>query len=90
LLLRRFTADATTNVCNTKYDDIILGGMAQAPETKVVLRVEPSLKQQAERIAEQRDETLSQVLRRALREYVREHAQTELPLAGQKTGSKTR
>jgi len=44
----------------------------------VVVRVEPSLKQQAERIAAVRDETLSQVLRRALREYVREHAQLEL------------
>jgi len=46
----------------------------------VVVRVEPSLKQQAERIAAVRDETLSQVLRRALREYVREHAQLELPV----------
>ena len=46
----------------------------------VVVRVEPSLKQQAERIAANRDETLSQVLRRALREYVREHSQLELPV----------
>jgi predicted transcriptional regulator len=54
--------------------------MAAAPETQIAVRVETSLKKQAERIAASRDETLSQVVRRALREYVREHAQAELPL----------
>ena len=44
----------------------------------IVIRVEPSLKQQCERIAASRDETLSQVLRRALRDYAREHGQLEL------------
>jgi hypothetical protein len=58
--------------------------MQAAPETKIVLRVEPSLKQQAERIAAVRDETLSQVLRRALREYVQAHAQLDLPIRSRK------
>jgi predicted transcriptional regulator len=58
---------------------------ATPEEPRVVVRVEPSLKQQAERIAARRDETLSQVLRRALREYVREHAQLELPKAGRRS-----
>jgi predicted transcriptional regulator len=44
----------------------------------IVVRVEPSLKQQCERIAAARDETLSQVLRRAMRAYASEHAQLEL------------
>ncbi len=37
-------------------------------QTNIIFRCEPSLKQQAERIAAARDERLSQVLRRALRE----------------------
>jgi predicted transcriptional regulator len=48
-------------------------------QTNIIFRCEPSLKQQAERIAAARDERLSQVLRRALREYVRDNAQVELP-----------
>ncbi len=40
---------------------------------------EPSIKQQAERIAKEPDEALSQVLRRALRAYGQEQAQLELP-----------
>lgn len=50
-----------------------------AHETKIVVRVEASLKQVCERIAQSRDETLSQVLRRALRDYAAQHAQLELP-----------
>jgi predicted transcriptional regulator len=50
----------------------------------IVIRVEPSLKQQCERIATSRDESLSQVLRRALRDYVREHGQLELAVTGRK------
>lgn len=49
-------------------------------ETKVVVRIEPSLKQVCERIAASKDETLSQVLRRALREYAEANAQQPLPL----------
>jgi len=48
-------------------------------QQSVIFRCEPSFKQQAQRIAAVRDETLSQVLRRALREYVRVNAQLELP-----------
>jgi predicted transcriptional regulator len=47
----------------------------------ITLRAEASLKQQAERIATLRDETLSQVVRQALREYVRPHTQLELSTA---------
>jgi Ribbon-helix-helix protein len=50
----------------------------------IVVRVEPSLKQQCERIAATRDETLSQVLRRALREYAREHSQLALTVINSK------
>ncbi len=45
----------------------------------IIFRCDPSLKQQAERVAAARDETLSQVLRRALRDYVQANAQLELP-----------
>lgn len=55
-------------------------------QLSVIFRCEPSLKQQAERIAKVRDETLSQVLRRALRAYVREHAQIELPKPERRAG----
>jgi hypothetical protein len=48
-------------------------------QQSVIFRSEPSLKQQAERIAAARDERLSQMLRRALREYVKVNAQLELP-----------
>jgi predicted transcriptional regulator len=48
-------------------------------QTNIIFRVEPSLKQRAERIAAARDERLSQVLRRALREYVLAHAQLAAP-----------
>jgi len=48
-------------------------------QQSVIFRCEPSLKQQAERVAAARDETLSQVLRRALRDYVKGNAQLELP-----------
>lgn len=57
---------------------MIYGMQKESP--RVVVRLDPSLKQQAERIAAIRDETLSQVLRRALREYVKQHAQLELPI----------
>jgi len=50
----------------------------------IVIRVEPSLKQQCERIAASRDETLSQVLRRALRAYAREYGQLELAVINHK------
>lgn len=39
-----------------------------ATPNNIIFRCEPSLKQQAERIAPARDERLSQVLRRALRD----------------------
>lgn len=45
----------------------------------VIFRCDPALKQQAERIAAVRDETLSQVLRRALRDYARANTQLEMP-----------
>lgn len=48
-------------------------------QQSVFFRCEPSLKQQAERIAAVRDERLSQMLRRALREYVKVNAQLERP-----------
>jgi predicted transcriptional regulator len=48
-------------------------------QQSVIFRCEPSLKQQAERIAKAHDETMSQVLRRALREYVQANAQRQLP-----------
>lgn len=36
----------------------------------LTIRIDPALKQAAEKIAAEHDETLSQVLRRALRDYV--------------------
>ena len=52
-------------------------------DAKVIVRVDPSLKQLCERIAAARrvNETLSQVLRRAMREYVEANKQLELPRA---------
>ncbi len=50
-------------------------------QLSVIFRCEASLKQRAEAIAKERDETLSQVLRRALRAYVAEHARIELSKA---------
>lgn len=53
-------------------------------ETRVIVRVERSLKQRCEQIAASKDETLSQVLRRALREYAQANAQLELPKKGKR------
>jgi hypothetical protein len=51
----------------------------ESVQTNITFRCEPSVKQQAERIAAACDETLLQVLRRALREYGRANAQFDLP-----------
>jgi len=53
--------------------------MTTVGETKVIFRVERSLKQLCDRIAASKDETLSRMLRRAMREYAEANAQLELP-----------
>jgi hypothetical protein len=44
----------------------------------LTIRIDASLKQAAERVAAENDDTLSQVIRRALREYVSSHSRTEI------------
>ena len=64
--------------CHTWY------AIDMTSETRVIVRVERSLKQVCERIAASKDETISQVLRRALRDYAATNAQLELPKKGKR------
>jgi hypothetical protein len=53
--------------------DRCLSCTVSAVQDTLSIRIDATLKQEAEKKAAERDETLSQVVRRALRDYVSEH-----------------
>jgi predicted transcriptional regulator len=54
----------------------------------LTIRVDAALKEAAERIAAEHDETLSQVLRRALRDYVTQRGQSDRLIRNTYSGRK--
>jgi predicted transcriptional regulator len=47
-------------------------------QSTLTIRIEADLKKAAEKVAQERDETLSQVIRKCLRDYVSKNAQGDL------------